>query len=691
MRVWCWIFGLLLSFAAQAETYRIGVLLPLTGERAAKGMPLKNAAQLFVDQFNARNEGTRLELVVRDDGDDPKVAQAAAREMVKDKTLLAVIGHYYTPIALATKQIFADAHIPLLLPNASSPALVEGNPWAFMLNLSGESQGEFIAVYIKFVLKKDNVLLLHDEGAFGAALHDAFVRKAARIGLQVKQDLEVPRLTAIPADWVQKRLPDAVTNQQFGMIVALGSPENGLTLLPQLRQHGLTMPVMAANTWANDGFLQQIDPKYTEEVYVSSAFVWEVANQKATKFMRDYRAVFGERPIIPAAMAFDAMTLLTNAIQQLKNNRQPVSPTTVREALTAIDWHHAIEGVSGRLFFNNVRDQTAKYVAEYLNSPASGVTTSESPPIKPRVADKPSQVLLRDVYVSVIKDGRFNMAMTQLVHPREEYVLKQLKERVQKGFVLLADGEPYHIVDVVFVGLDVIRINDINIKDMAWDVDVFMWFKWVEGRLEVRDIERIGVINAQKEQSTFLKESVKQGVGAPIHYRVYRKRLTLEAPYDLSRFPFDAQILPLSIAHTNKNSTHIMLVVDSRHVEATPVKDINPREWNYLGANMYSDLYRYASTFGDPDYRMGAGYKSPIYFSTVNLEIGVDRILQPYLYTFFLPLVILLGIILMVLWVPLDQFAPRINTSISGLVGILVYHMSQKNAFPKVGYTMVAD
>ena len=31
------------------------------------------------------------------------------------------------------------------------------------------------------------------------------------------------------------------------------------------------------------------------------------------------------------------------------------------------------------------------------------------------------------------------------------------------------------------------------------------------------------------------------------------------------------------------------------------------------------------------------------------------------------------------------------TTAISGLVGILVYHMSQKNSFPKVGYIMTAD
>ena len=286
-----------------------------------------------------------------------------------------------------------------------------------------------------------------------------------------------------------------------------------------------------------------------------------------------------------------------------------------------------------------------------------------------------------------MKDGRFKTASVQLLRPREEYVLKEMRERLKKGELLMSDAMPYHIVDVVFVGVDVIRINDINIKDMLWDVDVFMWLKWSGARLEPKDIEKIGALNTLKESSSILKEDFSEA----IKYRAYRKRLTLGAPFDLAAFPFDVQRLPLSIAHANRNSTHIMLVPDSRHMETAALADIKPQEWQYLGRNVFSDLYRYESSFGDPDYRLGTNYKSPIYFSTVNMEIDLKRILKPYLFTFFLPLTIILGIILLILWVPLDQFAPRINASISGLVGILVYHMSQKGSFPKVGYTMIAD
>ena len=711
-------FLILFSCSVYAKTYRIGVLVPLTGSKADKGIPLKNAVELFAEQFNASAAaaGNKLEVIVRDDFDDPEKARAAAAELVKDDSLLAVIGHYYPATAMATAKIFGDAQIPFISPNVSSPTYFGANKWMFTVNLSDEIQGGFMAVYIKEVLKKDNVLLLHSTDAFGVSLRDAFTRKATRIGLNVQKILPVESLT-VQAGWVAKNLPDQEANKTFGIVVPLTHSDAGLSILPKLRDHGIKVPLLAPNTWSNPKFLTDIDEKYTKDVYLTSAFLWEMANQKASRFANAYTKKFGERPPVAAAMAYDAALLLSRAIQATDSaatdsaSKPSAAPTRagIREFLAKLNLHNAIEGVTGNLFFNNVKDKTAEYVAKYVavqndekvlpkDSVKTGVAVSVSkvapaavpePAVTPPLAPDPdgNRAIRRDVLVSVMKDGRFKTASVQLLRPREEYVLKELPERIKKGQVMLSDSIPYHLVDVVFVGVDIIRINDVNIKDMQWDVDVFMWFKWSGGRLDVKEIEKIGAVNAVKEISAILKEDFSEAT----KYRAYRKRLTLGAPYDLSKFPFDAQTLPLSIAHSNKNSTHVMLVPDSRHMEVTPVQDIKPQEWQYVGRNVYSDLFRYESTFGDPDYRLGTNYKSPIYFSTVNMEIGIKRILQPYLFTFFLPLIIILGIILLVLWVPLDQFAPRINASISGLVGILVYHMSQKNAFPKVGYTMVAD
>ena len=674
---------LLLSTGVEAKTFKIGVLVPLTGLAAEKGIPLKNAAQLFVEQFNAGPDsgGNRLELVVRDDFDDPEKARAAAAELVKDTSLLAVIGHYYPATAIATGKIFADAKIPFISPNVSSPAAFAGNPWMFSLSLPDDVQGQFIAVYIKEVLKKDNVLLIHNTDPLGSALRDAFLAKAERLGLKVLKTLPVA-VGPVQKDWAATSLPNGEENKQFGIVAALTHSESGLSFLPQLRDIGIKIPVMAPNTWSNPKFLTDLDEKYTADVYLASAFLWEIANQKASGFANAYAKRFEARPSVAAAMSYDAVDLLAKAILAAEGSEAKGGATraSIRDYMAGIEWHGFVEGVTGNLFFKNGRDMTAEYVGKYLRAKGES-----APP--PLAGEASVQAAYRDVYVSVMKDGRFKTASVQLLRPHEEYVLKEMGERIAKGQVALVDGTPYHIVDVIFVGVDVVRINDVNIKDMQWDVDVFLWFKWAGGRLDPKDIEKISAINAVKEQSAIFKEDLSHST----KYRAYRKRLTLTAPYNLSNFPFDSQTLPLEIAHTNKNSTHVMLVPDSRHMETSAVKDIKPQEWLYTGRSVFSDLYRYESTFGDPDYRMGTGYKSPVYFSTVNLEIGVKRILKPYLFTFFLPLLIILGIILIILWVPLDQFAPRINATISGLVGVLVYHMSQKNSFPKVGYTMTAD
>jgi ABC-type branched-subunit amino acid transport system substrate-binding protein len=101
----------------RAETYKIGVLAPLSGSSAEKGVSIRNAAQLFIDNYNKANKDKdiHIELMVRDDFDDPQKARTAAEEMVTDKSLLAVIGHYHASPALATAKVFNEAGLPFLV------------------------------------------------------------------------------------------------------------------------------------------------------------------------------------------------------------------------------------------------------------------------------------------------------------------------------------------------------------------------------------------------------------------------------------------------------------------------------------------------------------------------------------------------------------------------------------------------
>ncbi len=687
--------------------YRIGVSLPLSGAAADKGTSFRKAMEISAGEINAAGgvAGHKIKLIFKDDANDPAKAKQAAQELVQDKNILAVVGTYYPEPAIATAKVCGDSSTPCVFPVTGSQDVINANKFMFSVNVRDDEQGNFMAVYLKEVLKKDNVLLIHNPDPFGTGLRDAFLEKAGAIGLNVLKVLPVDKLN-VTANFISKNLPDREENEKFGAVVALTHSESGLAFLPQLRENGIKTLVIAPSTWTNRKFLTDVDEKYTKDVYVTASFLYEVANERANTFADTYQHLHGELPPPNAALAYDSVLLLARGLESLTDKSKGKLPTreSLRDWLAGITSQNAVEGATGNLFFKSLTALTDEYVSKYyddLDRKAEEVALAADPenesssspefatvrrPAKKERGE--NRAVERNLFVSVIRDGRYKVAPIQLSIPHEEYVLKELAERVKKGYVTVVDGRPYHIVDVVFLGVDIIKINDVNTRDMNWDADLFMWFKWTGSRLDPKDIEKFGIINLVKEQSSTL---LKEDLASPTRYRALRKRVTLGAEYDFARFPYDAQVLPLKLAHSSRNSTHIMLAVDSRHMDDSPIDKINPQEWTFEGKEFYSGLFRYRSTFGDPDYRMGKGYKSRIYFSTVNIAVKVHRILQPYIFTFFLPLFIILGIILLALWIPVDQFAPRINSSISGLVGVLVYHMSQKNSFPKVGYTMMAD
>lgn len=86
-----------LGTTASAQTYKIGILAPLSGPSADKGIAIRNSAQLFIDDYhrNHPDNGIHLELMIRDDHDDAEQAVVAAREMAADPGIMAVMGHYH--------------------------------------------------------------------------------------------------------------------------------------------------------------------------------------------------------------------------------------------------------------------------------------------------------------------------------------------------------------------------------------------------------------------------------------------------------------------------------------------------------------------------------------------------------------------------------------------------------------------
>lgn len=120
----------LLALACTREPIRIGMVSGLTGRHSDLGISSRNGAALAVAEIDEAGgiEGRRLELVVRDDGQDPEQARRAVRELV-DAGVVAMIGHSTSSMAAATLPIVNEEQVLMISPTVSSPAFSGKDDW----------------------------------------------------------------------------------------------------------------------------------------------------------------------------------------------------------------------------------------------------------------------------------------------------------------------------------------------------------------------------------------------------------------------------------------------------------------------------------------------------------------------------------------------------------------------------------
>ena len=88
--------------ATAAETIKVGILGPHTGDYAVYGLAVKNGAQLYIDQVNAAGgvNGKQIETIVYDNKGDSTEAITAFTRMV-DEGITALIGDVLTGNTIA--------------------------------------------------------------------------------------------------------------------------------------------------------------------------------------------------------------------------------------------------------------------------------------------------------------------------------------------------------------------------------------------------------------------------------------------------------------------------------------------------------------------------------------------------------------------------------------------------------------
>jgi len=140
---------LALSAAAMAETVKIGVFEPASGDSGAGGKQEMLGMQ-FANKETPTVEigGTTydVELVYADNGSDTTKAPSAANSLV-DAGVSVVLGSYGSGVSIAGSEIFKNANIPAIGVTCTNPQVTAGNSHYFRICFLDPFQGTVLANY----------------------------------------------------------------------------------------------------------------------------------------------------------------------------------------------------------------------------------------------------------------------------------------------------------------------------------------------------------------------------------------------------------------------------------------------------------------------------------------------------------------------------------------------------------------
>src|SRR3954451_22879726 len=122
---------------ASAQTLKIGIILPYSGQFADAATQMDNAIKLYVKQHGDTVAGHKLEFVRKDTGGiAPDVAKRLAQELVVRDKVDILAGFLLTPNAMSAADVSAEAKKFMVVMNAATSIITTKSPYMARTSLT---------------------------------------------------------------------------------------------------------------------------------------------------------------------------------------------------------------------------------------------------------------------------------------------------------------------------------------------------------------------------------------------------------------------------------------------------------------------------------------------------------------------------------------------------------------------------
>ncbi|MEA3336373.1 MAG: ABC transporter substrate-binding protein [Chloroflexota bacterium] len=687
VRRWEWvaILGVLALLAAAAlvfflrnvprtegSTIYVALVAPLTGERASVGQEMRYGVESYFAGVNEAGgiDGQHVEVLVYDDANDPELARQRAQEVVEDGRALLVIGHSTSSASLAAAPIYQAAGLPAISGSATTDSLTVDYPWYFRTLFNNSQQGQFLGAYAAFILDMRRAGVVYSDDAYGQSLMDDFIDEFGERGI-------VPYRWALAADAgeqtavVEEVIDEATGDHPPEVIFLAVLDQDARDLIVALRRAGFEGLIIGTDSVGRPAFpLNFVDEAeerdqpgfFTTNLLAASPLIFDTATAEAQDLAADYQADLSSFPSWTVAKYYDAALLAAYGIGQADIADDAVASEItgerIRDTMASVNsFETALQGINGPLYLDEER------------------------------------TAVQPMAIGTFANRIFQSAPTQLM-PLLDLRDLDLVEEAQEGLLLRIGDQLVRVVRVVYSGMEINEISDVDLSDSSYLVDFYLWLRFT-GDEQAADIVFSNAVQGGLTPGRPIRADVYDGV----NYRLYRVKARFREPFDFRDYPFDQQNLTVRFQNETATRDQILYVVDkptdSEDVEGLAVTVSVPdsfpaiASWIVRGIVLFQDVVRTDSSFGDP--RLG-DEDVRVEYSRFNADVRLQRDALGFLAKHLVPLLLLISLLYASLFVPFGTgLVIRVNLATISILTSAVLLGNISDRLPDIGYTVAIE
>lgn len=274
---------------------------------------------------------------------DTEYVAEITEELITKDGVTAIAGPNRSTHAVIVGEIAQRYRIPMITTGATNPRVTAAGDFVFMAAFTDDFQGKVMAQFaVEDLEAKTAAVLTHAGDVYSEGLSKTFIANFTAYGGDVVSE---PFYMAGDTDFtaqlttIAEATPDVVFSTGF-------IPELPLVVRQAREEIGITTTFLGGDSWDNPGLIPEAGSA-ADGSFFSSPFSVKAdpsdLGEDAQRFISAYTGMFNEVPDGGAALGYDAVMLLVQAMRRAPD----LSPAAIRDQIAATSDYSGATLISG--------------------------------------------------------------------------------------------------------------------------------------------------------------------------------------------------------------------------------------------------------------------------------------------------------------------------------------------------------